>query len=123
YSSSSATQFASEVTVNNIQVAVGAFAGGALLCLPAAFVLAINGANIGVAGGLFADAGQLGKFFGLVLPHGLLELSAVVVAGAAGLRLGWSIVAPGDLPRAQALGRESRRAGVIALGLVVAFVV
>src|SRR5690606_22304382 len=68
------------------------------------------------------DAGQLGKFFGLILPHGLLELTAVVVAGAAGLRLGWALIAPGDRTRGEALGAEARQAGIMALGLVVAFV-
>jgi uncharacterized membrane protein SpoIIM required for sporulation len=123
YSSEPATQFATEVTVNNIQVAITAFATGVLLCLPAALLLAFNGANVGFAGGLFADAGELGRFFGLILPHGLLELTAVVVAGAAGLRLGWAVIAPGDRTRGQAVGIEARRSGVIALGLVLAFAV
>ena len=71
-----------------------------------------NGANVGVAGGLFAAAGRAPKFFGLILPHGLLELTAVVIAGAAGLRLGWAI----DRPRRPAArprrsAEEGRRAG------------
>jgi uncharacterized membrane protein SpoIIM required for sporulation len=123
YSSEPASQFATEVTVNNIQVAFIAFATGALLCVPAAALMVYNGANVGFAAGLFADAGQLGKFFGLILPHGLLELTAVAIAGGAGLRLGWAVIAPGDRTRAQALGREARKAVVIALGLVLAFVV
>jgi uncharacterized membrane protein SpoIIM required for sporulation len=121
YSSEPATQFATEVTVNNIQVAVMAFAGGVLLGIPTVVMMALNGANLGLAGGLFADAGELGRFFGLILPHGLLELTAVVVAGGAGLRLGWAVIAPGDRTRARALGDEARQAGVIALGLMLAF--
>jgi uncharacterized membrane protein SpoIIM required for sporulation len=123
YSSDPATQFATEVTFNNIQVAFAAFATGVLVGVPTVLLLVLNGANIGTAGGLFAAAGELGRFFGLILPHGLLELTAVVIAGAAGLRLGWSVIAPGDRTRGQALGAEGRRAGVIALGLVIAFIV
>jgi uncharacterized membrane protein SpoIIM required for sporulation len=123
YSSEPASQFATEVTVNNILVAVTAFAGGILLCLPTVWAMVNNGANLGFAAGLFADAGELPKFFGLILPHGLLELTAIVIAGAAGLRLGWAVIAPGDRTRGQAVGEEARRAGVIALGLILAFAV
>jgi uncharacterized membrane protein SpoIIM required for sporulation len=121
YSSDSATNFATQVTVNNIQVALWAFAGGILLCLPTAGVLTTNGAYLGWAGGLFASAGEQAKFFGLILPHGLLELTAVIIAGAAGLRMGWAIIAPGDRSRSEALGAEARRSMIIVLGLVVAF--
>ncbi|HET6953328.1 MAG TPA: stage II sporulation protein M [Acidimicrobiales bacterium] len=123
YSSEPAAQFATEVTVNNIQVAITAFAGGAILGIPTVLTMTLNGAYVGLAGGLFADAGELGRFFGLILPHGLLELTAVVVAGAAGLRLGWAVISPGDRTRGEALGSEARAAGVIVLGLALAFAV
>lgn len=123
YSSIPAGQFATQVTVNNIQVSMLAFAAGVLFCVVTAFILAFNGANVGVAAGLFAAAGEQPRFWGLILPHGLLELSAVAVAGAAGLALGWAIVAPGDRARTEALAEEGRRAAVIVLGLVLAFVV
>lgn len=122
YSSDSAANFATEVTVNNIQVSLTAFAGGILLCIPTAFVLAINGAFLGEAAGLFTSVGEEAKFYGLILPHGLLELTAVVIAGGAGLRLGWAIIAPGDRTRAEALGAEARRSVLMVLGLMVAFV-
>jgi uncharacterized membrane protein SpoIIM required for sporulation len=123
YSSDSATNFATQVTVNNIQVALIAFAGGVLAALPTIVMIVYNGLNIGVAAGMFADAGELGRFFGLILPHGLLELTAVTIAGGAGLRVGWAVIAPGDRSRSEALGTEARRAVLIALGLVVAFMV
>jgi uncharacterized membrane protein SpoIIM required for sporulation len=123
YSSDSATNFATQVTVNNIQVALLAFASGVLAGIPTVITLVVNGMNIGVAAGLFADAGQLDRFFGLILPHGLLELTAVIIAGGAGLRVGWAVIAPGDRSRSEALGTEARRAVLIALGLMVAFIV
>ena len=123
YSSQPAAEFASHVTTNNIQVSFLAFAAGAALCVPTAYVLILNGANLGVAGGLFAAAGGSAKFFGLILPHGLLELTAIVIAGGAGLRLGWSLIDPGDRGRGVALRDEGRRAAAIVLGLMLAFVV
>ena len=57
YSSDPAAQFATEVTLNNIRVAIMAFAAGILLCVGAAYILVLNGANLGVAAGLFVAAG------------------------------------------------------------------
>lgn len=121
YSSGPAAAFASEVFTNNVRVAFLAFAGGIAFCVVTAGVLAFNGAGIGSVAGLFAAGGHSAKFWGLILPHGLLELTAVAVAGAAGLRLGWTLVDPGDRPRAVALVEEGRRAVVIVIGLVAVF--
>jgi uncharacterized membrane protein SpoIIM required for sporulation len=123
YSSAPAGEFATAVTVNNIQVGFLAFASGVLLCVATAFILVNNGANVGQAAGLFAAAGQQSKFYGLILPHGLLELSAIVVAGGAGLAIGWAIIDPGDRTRTEALAAQGRRSAVIALGLMLAFIV
>jgi uncharacterized membrane protein SpoIIM required for sporulation len=122
YSSDPAAQFATEVTVNNIQVSLLAFAAGIFFCLGAIYVLAFNGANVGVAAGLFVAAGEAPKFFGLILPHGLLELTAVVMAGGAGIQMGWALIAPGDRTRVDAVAEEGRRSVVIVLGLVLAFI-
>ncbi len=122
YRSAPAGQFAAEVTVNNIQVSILAFAAGALLCIPTAYILAANGAQVGLAAGMFAAAGEQPKFYGLILPHGALELSAVIVAGGAGLAIGWAIIAPGDRRRGEALADEGRRAAAIVVGLVLAFI-
>ena len=123
YSSEPAAQFAANVTFNNIQVSVTAFALGIFACVGTAAILVFNGANVGVAGGLFHAVGEADRFWGLILPHGLLELTAVIVAGGAGLRLGWALISPGDRTRVRALTEEGRRSVVVVLGLVVAFVV
>ena len=123
YSSEPAAAFSTKVLVNNILVSFNVFALGIFFCAGSAYVLAYNGANVGVAAGLFHHAGDPQKFWGLILPHGLLELSAVVIAGAAGLRLGWTVINPGDRTRVKALAAEGQRSVVIVLGLVVAFII
>jgi uncharacterized membrane protein SpoIIM required for sporulation len=124
YTSAPAAQFASQVFTNNAQVGFLAFALGPLtLGAGTGAVIVFNAANLGVAAGLFAAAGEQPKFWGLILPHGLLELTAVFVAGGAGLRMGWTIVAPGDRRRTVALSEDGRRAFVVALGLVAVFAV
>ena len=121
YSSQPAQNFATQVFLNNVRVAMLAFAAGILVCVVTAALLAYNGAQGGMAGGMFTHVGESGRFWGLILPHGLLELSAVVVAGAAGLRIGWTVIDPGDRRRLDALAIESRRAGNVLVGLIAAF--
>lgn len=121
YSSDSAASFATQVFTNNVRVAMLAFAAGILFCAFTAWILVQNGANVGLAGGMFAAAGQQTKFWGLILPHGLLEISAVIIAGGAGLRLGWTLIDPSDRTRGAALAEEGRRAAMVVLGLVPVF--
>ena len=123
YSSDPSAQFATEVTVNNIQVSILAFAGGGLAGLLTVFVLLLNGFNVGVALGFFIAAGEQAKFWGLITPHGLLEITAVLLAGGAGLRLGWTLIDPGDRRRTSALREEGRRAIVILAGLTIVFLI
>ncbi|MDQ1415885.1 MAG: hypothetical protein QOF81_1498 [Acidimicrobiaceae bacterium] len=123
YSSQPAAAFATEVYTNNIRVAALAFAGGILICIPTAYLLVSNGAGVGQAAGLFAAAGQSSKFYGLILPHGLLELTSVIIAGAAGLRLGWAVIDPGDRTRATAIAEEGRRSVVLVLGVILTLLI
>ncbi|MGH3275570.1 MAG: stage II sporulation protein M, partial [Streptosporangiaceae bacterium] len=93
------------------------------LGLPTLFVLLNNALNLGVDGGLMIGHGKAAEFFALILPHGMLELSAVFLAAAAGLRLGWAIVDPGPRPRARALAEEGRASVTIALGMIVVLLI
>jgi uncharacterized membrane protein SpoIIM required for sporulation len=118
YSANPATSFAAQVWTNNVWAAAAALILGMVFVLPAVWVLWINAANVGVVAGIMAANDRLDLFFGLITPHGLLELSAVFAAAAVGMRVGWALLAPGSRPRAQAAAQEGRAAALVALGLV-----
>jgi uncharacterized membrane protein SpoIIM required for sporulation len=117
YSQYAATHFAAEVWTNNVWVTGLCLALG-VLGLPVLYLLFQNIANLAIIGSIMTRHGHAAQFWGLILPHGLLELTAVFVAGGVGLRLFWSWVEPGDLTRAESFAREGRTAGTVALGLV-----
>lgn len=111
------------IFVNNILVSFLAVAGGFTFGILTAYALVFNGALLGVLGALEWRAGGLSDFFRLVLPHGLLELSCVALAGGAGLAIARALVDPGRDTRAQALGRLVPVIGACVLGTVVFLVV
>ncbi len=122
YSQYAATSFAAHVWTNNAWVAAVCFLGGITGVL-VVYILTQNALNIGIAAGLMAAYGRLELFFALILPHGMLELTAVFVAAGAGLRLFWAWIDPGPRPRSEALGREGRAMVTIVMGLVVVLLV
>jgi uncharacterized membrane protein SpoIIM required for sporulation len=123
YSQYAATSFAAKVWTNNVWVAAESLIFGILLGIPTVLVLLENALNVGVDGGFMIGHGRGTEFFALILPHGMLELSAVFLAAAAGLRLGWTIIDPGPRPRSRALAEEGRSTITIALGMIVALAV
>lgn len=108
--------FTNTVFVNNIEVTLAAFAGGVTLGVLTGVMLIFNGVVLGAVGGLMIGAGNWRGFLELVTGHGVLELSCILVAGAAGLRLGWAIVSPGYRTRGESARLEARKAVAIALG-------
>jgi uncharacterized membrane protein SpoIIM required for sporulation len=123
YSSAPASSFAARVWTNNAFVAASCLLFGALLGLPVLYALWGNAVNVAIAGGLMGAAGRLDVFFGLITPHGLLELTGVFVAAGTGLALGWTIIDPGPRARAEAFAAMGRSAVGMATGLVVLFFV
>jgi uncharacterized membrane protein SpoIIM required for sporulation len=117
YSEHPALAFALQVWVNNSWLAAQCIALSVLLGLPIPFLLFENAANVGLIAGLMFHAGKGGILLGLLLPHGLLELTAVFLAAAAGMRLGWSVISPGDRPRGQVLAEQGRAVVSVAVGL------
>jgi uncharacterized membrane protein SpoIIM required for sporulation len=97
---------------NNIGIAFRTFAGGILGGVGSIFFLVYNGLVIGAVMGHIRQMGYGGRFFPFVVGHGAFELTAIVLAGAAGLRMGLALLSPGRLSRGQALlaaGRISIR--------------
>ncbi|MFJ2900726.1 stage II sporulation protein M [Streptomyces sp. NPDC087218] len=117
YSSHPAASFAAQVWTNNAQAAAMCLVLGAFLCVPVIWILFVNVLNLGVGIGLMSSAGRLDTFMGLILPHGLLELTAVFVAAGTGLRLGWTVIDPGPHTRRSALAQQGRAAIGMAIGL------
>lgn len=115
---SESAAFSSSVLTNNIQVTFVAFAAGIFFGLGTAVVLAYNGATLGAITGGAIGAGNGEGFIEFVAAHGIIELSCIAVTASAGLRVGFAIVAPGALPRREALTREARAAIAIVLGTI-----
>lgn len=122
YSESAASHFAAQVWTNNVWVAAVCIAFG-VFAVPVVLMLWTNLVNLAVIGSIMIRHDRGSLFFGLIVPHGLLELTAVFVAGGVGLRLFWSWVAPGHRSRAQSLAAEGRSAGGVAIGLVTVLLV
>jgi uncharacterized membrane protein SpoIIM required for sporulation len=122
YSEYAASHFAAQVWTNNAWVAALCIAFG-VLGLPVVYLLFTNILNVAVIGALMIEHDRGPLFFGLILPHGLLELTAVFVAAGVGLRLFWSWVEPGPRTRLQAVAHEGRSAAAVALGLVLVLLV
>lgn len=123
YSEHPAASFALQIWVNNSWVSAQCIAFSVLLGLPIPYVLFQNAANLGVIAGLMFPAGKGGLLLGLLAPHGLLELTAVFLSGAVGMRLGWSVISPGDRPRGQVLAEQGRAVVSVAVGLVAVLLV
>jgi uncharacterized membrane protein SpoIIM required for sporulation len=117
YSEHPAAAFALQIWVNNSWVSAQCIAFSVLLGLPIPIVLFQNAANLGLIAGLMFQAGKGDILLGLLVPHGLLELTAVFLSGAAGMRLGWSVISPGDRPRGQVLAEQGRAVVSVAVGL------
>ena len=87
--------------------------------VPVVYLLFQNALNTGLIGGVMIAYGRGDLFFGLIMPHGLLELTAVFIGAGVGLRIGWSWVAPGPLrTRGRALAATGMEGMLVALGLV-----
>lgn len=103
---------------NNVRVAIIAFAGAATLGALTVYIIIFNGIMLGGLGAMFTNSGFGADFWATIAPHGIIELTAIQIAGAAGLLIAAGVLVPGRLRRRDAIVRNARRAGVLFGGVV-----
>jgi uncharacterized membrane protein SpoIIM required for sporulation len=108
----------SMIMTNNITVTFLAFALGMTFGVGTTYLMAFNGLLLGTIAGLCHTHGLDVPFWSFLLPHGVIELTAIYIAGAGGLLLATAMIAPGDLPRRDALVARAKQAGRLVLGCV-----
>lgn len=108
----------SAIMTNNISVSLAAFAGGIVAGLGTVYMMLFNGLLMGVIAVACQRAGLAVSLWSFVAPHGVLELPAIVIAGGAGLMLGKALLAPGALPRREALTESAALAIRLVLGVI-----
>lgn len=108
---------------NNVGVAFQCFAGGLFFGVGSLFFLAYNGAFIGALAGYLTERGLGSTFYAFVATHSAFELTAIVLSGAAGLRIGHALVAPGRRRRGDALVHATRESAVILYGVTALLVI
>ncbi len=113
--------FAMFLFQHNARIGLLAFAVGFAGAVPTALLLFSNGLVLGAFAALYAGRGLAFDFWGWVLPHGVTELTAVALCGAAGMAIGQALLFPGREERLAGLARRGRDAGVVALGAVALF--
>ena len=103
---------------HNSQIAIFAFAFGFALCILTVGLMAANGTTLGAFLALFAQHGLLVESVGWLLIHGVTELFAVMLAGGAGISIGWAVVFPGARTRLDAAMHAGRRGAVVMGGVI-----
>lgn len=111
------------IMTNNIQVAFFAFAGGITLGILTVYILIYNGILLGALAALFWQYGKFYDFWAYIVPHGMIELTAIFIAGGSGLMMGYHILVPGAYPRSLLLKREALRSVQLLLGTIPMFVI
>src|SRR5206468_11879082 len=118
YSNNPAASFAGQVWTNNAWIAAQCIAFG-ITGLYVPYVIIQNAVGVGTAAGVMFAYGRGDVLFSYIVPHGLLELTSVFVAAAAGLRIFWSWIAPGARTRGLALVEDGRALRPIAIGCLI----
>ncbi|MCD1261107.1 stage II sporulation protein M [Paenibacillus athensensis] len=111
------------IMLNNIRVAIMAFLSGITLGVGTIYLLVFNGLLIGALAAVFMQAGQSYVFWAYILPHGIIELTAIFIAGGAGLYMGYRFFVPGPYSRKRMFLESARESVQLLIGTVPLFIV
>ena len=111
------------IIANNVKVAIVAFAGSITLGALTVYIIGFNGLMLGGMAALFTNGGFGKDFWATIAPHGVIELTAIQIAGAAGLLIAAGALFPGRRRRRDVLVANARRAGTLILGVASMLVV
>ncbi|KAB8137872.1 stage II sporulation protein M [Gracilibacillus oryzae] len=112
-----------EIMTNNIQVAILAFAGGITFGILTVYVLIYNGILVGALAGLFWNYSNSYVFWAYIVPHGVIELFAIFIAGGAGLLMGYKMFVPGKHSRSYQLKKQTIRSVQLLIGTIPLFII
>jgi uncharacterized membrane protein SpoIIM required for sporulation len=110
--------FATFLFTHNAQISLLCFALGFAFGVPTVMLLTMNATMLGAILALYASYGLTFEIGGWLSIHGTTEIFAIVLAGAAGFRIGWSVVFPGEKTRLAAAAESGRTAAIAMVGVV-----
>lgn len=115
--------FATLLFTHNAQISIFSFALGVAFCLPSVLLIAYNGATLGAMFAVFEGHHLSLQFGGWIFIHGVTELFAITLSGAAGIRIGWAVAFPGARTRLEAAEQAGREGGLVMVGVVIMLVI
>lgn len=118
-----APAMSAQIMTNNIQVAILAFAGGLTFGILTIYLLISNGILLGALAALFWQYGKFYDFWAYIVPHGMIELTAIFIAGGSGLLMGYRLLVPGPYSRIYQLKNQAARSVQLLLGTIPLFIV
>ncbi|NEW09215.1 stage II sporulation protein M [Paenibacillus sp. SYP-B3998] len=111
------------IMTNNIRVAVLAFISGVTLGIGTVYLMISNGLLVGALAAVFMQSGKSYVFWAYILPHGIIELTAIFIAGGAGLYMGYRFFVPGPFPRKLRFLESAKESAQLLIGTIPLFII
>ncbi|MEW9701195.1 stage II sporulation protein M [Paenibacillus sp. SI8] len=111
------------IMTNNIKVAVLAFISGVTLGIGTVYLMITNGLLIGALAAVFMQSGKSYVFWAYILPHGIIEMTAIFIAGGAGLYMGYRFFVPGPFPRKLRFLESAKESAKLLIGTIPLFII